>query len=103
MSKVGVTLASLGALAIAVGLGASIFGAVEADKEHKQIPEIREQVKQDYELHNITLSEYTEKMEELAREDAELPVYKGACIAYSVIAAIGAGVYTWGAIKLKDM
>ena len=103
MSKVGVTLASLGALSLAVGLGASIFGAVEADKEHKQIPEIREQVKQDYELHNITLSEYTEKMEELAREDAELPVYKGLFIAYSVIAAIGVGVFTWGAINVKDM
>ena len=102
MSKALVALSALGALTCAGGIGAGIWGAVEADKEYKRIPEIREAIKQDYENGNIDLNQYTVKMEELARDDANLPVAEGLMITFSAVAAIGAGVFTWGVVEFKD-
>ncbi len=99
MSKPLFALPVIGALLGAAGIGFSIWGAVEADKEHKQIPEIREVVKQDYENGNIDLDQYTAKMEEFVRKDAELPVMEGLFITNSVISAMAAGVFTWLAVE----
>ena len=103
MSKALVGLAALGALSCAVGFGAAIWGTIETGKEHRQIPEIRETAKKDYESGNMNLNEYTVKIEELARKDVNLPIMEGLYIATSVIEAIGAGVCTWAAVESKDL
>ena len=102
MSKALVALSTIGALASLGGIGAGIWGAVEADKEYKRIPEIREATRQDYESGKIDLNQYTVKMEELARDDANLPIGIGALITFSAVSAISAGVWTWGVVEFKD-
>lgn len=99
MNKGLFTLSVLGGLFCAGGVAAGLYGTIEAEKEQKQIPEIRETIKQEYQKGVINTDEYTAEIEELATQDAELSAYKTLCIVAGVVNAIGVGVYTWAAVK----
>ena len=79
-----------------VGVGVGIYGITEAVKEQKALPEMRETVKQEYLAGNKSLEEYTIQMEKYAETDANADGFIVACAAWTAVAAIGAGVFTWG-------
>ena len=92
------------ALLCSIGLGAGIWATVDNYRAHKQIPEIRETIKQDYENDNIDPRQYTVKMEELARKDLELARTKGILIVSCVLMGLTNGICLWGSIdNCKDL